>query len=190
MKKQIKIMLAIGFTAAIAVTTAFSQPVITVDEFGVGNISGTPLTSGMAVDPFSGLTTLAYTLPFAGVRGDVILEETPGQPADLLRFDGNFNLFFYSDANAANPADAPADIVGGFPSFLPVKLIFSETGPEAGPNGLFGYTPGPTDPGANTAGASYNFISDPVPEPSSLALLVCGLATGGFAIWRRKLSRA
>ena len=192
MKKHVTALLALGFIAAITGTTAFSQTnIITVDEKGVGDINGTPLTSGFAVDPFSGLTTLTYTLPFAGVRGDVVLDETPGQHSDLLRFDGNFNLYFFSEADAANPPDAPADFVGALPSFLPVTLIFSETGPEAGPNGLFGYTPGFADPGADSAAVIYNFISDPaVPEPSSLALLVCGLGIGGFGIWRRKAARA
>jgi hypothetical protein len=188
MKKYIKVMLAVGVTAAIAVTTAFSQPVITVDEFGVGTFNGVPITSGMALDVSSGLTTMSYTLPFSAVRGDVVIfEPASGVVSDVLRFDGNNTLFFFSDVSLADPKDSPADV--GLPStYLGNTVIFSETGPEAGPNGLFGYTPGVNDPGVNTAGAIYNFISD-VPEPGSLTLLACGLGICGFGIRRRKLAR-
>lgn len=197
MKRYIKVILTVGFTAAIAVTTAFSQPtnIITVNEFGLGTINGAPLPSGIALDPFgSGLATMSYTLPFPGVRGDVVLNEPPippNQHSDLLRFDGNFHLFFFSDFSAgstADPADSPAD-VGLPPFFIAPTLFFTETGPEGGPNGLFGYMPGFSDPGADSAGPNlYNFISE-VPEPGSLALLACGLGILGFALRRQKLSR-
>jgi len=191
MKKPNNTLLAAVFTATITVTTAYSQPVITVDEFGVGNISGTPLPSGLGVDPFSGMTTLDYTLPFNGVRGDIILTDAAGTVSDIIRFDGNFNLFFFSDTDLSEPNPSPADV--GFPAALmPVALTFAETGPEPGPNGLSGYTPGFADPGANSAGASYIFISDPVPtpEPGSLTLLAGGLGIFGIGLLRRKLSRA
>ena len=62
-------LLAAVITATITATTAYSQPVITIDEFGNGNISGTPLPSALALDPFSGMTTLSYTLPFPAIGG-------------------------------------------------------------------------------------------------------------------------
>ena len=105
----------------------------------------------------------------------------PGQPSDLLRFDGNFHLFFFSDptpGTPGDPADSPADV--GIPAaILSPALFFTESGSEGGLQGLFGYAPGFTDPGANTAGAIYNFISD-IPEPNSLTLLVCGLGICGL----------
>ena len=49
MKNSNNTLLAAVFTATLAATTAYSQPVITVDEFGNGDISGTPLASGLAL---------------------------------------------------------------------------------------------------------------------------------------------
>ena len=199
MKKYTKVIVAVGFTAAIAATTAFSQPtnIITVDEFGVGTYNGTPLGwQTTLADPFSGMLTLSYNLPFPGVRGDVVLDEPPVPPSqhsDVLRFDGNFHLFFFSDFSAGStidPPDSPAD-VGLPPQFLPPTLFFLESGVEGGLQGLFGYVPGPADPGAGLAAGGfnlYNFISD-VPEPGVLPLLACGLGILGFVQRRRRLAR-
>jgi len=190
MKKLNLTLLAAVFTATLTATTAFSQPVITIDEFGNGDINGSPLPSGMALDPFSGMTTLNYTLPFQGVRGDVILSDVAGTVSDIFRFDGNFNLYVYSDMDLSEPNPSPADV--GFPAALePNTLFATETGSEPGLNGLFNYNPGFTGPGANSAGAIYNLISDPAPapEPGSLALLAGGFGILGFRFLRRKPSR-
>src|ERR1035441_5863304 len=95
MKKFTTVLAVISLIAAIAVTRASAQggPLITLDEFGNGNINGTPLPSSLQVEPFSGVLTLAYQLPFVGIRGDVQLFESGPQPtaqSDTLRFDGNF----------------------------------------------------------------------------------------------------
>ena len=137
---------------------------------------------------------MSYTLPFPGFRGDVVLMEPPsaaGVASDVIRFDGNNRLFFFSDfteGSTADPADSPADV--GMPPFLLAPtLTFAETSPEGGPNGLFGYTPISNDPGGNTTGTvTYDFISE-VPEPGSLTLLACGLGILGFGLRRQKLSR-
>jgi hypothetical protein len=196
MKKHLKVMFALGFTAMIAAPTAFGQFVITFDEFGNGDYNGTPMTWSMMLDPWSGMTTLAYQLPFAGVGGDIVLDEPPvppGSHSDLLRFDGSGNLFVFSDFSAGSttdPADSPADVGLPAPNALGLPVLsFTESGSEGGLQGLFGYTPGFSDPGANSAGVIYNFISD-VPEPGSVPLLVCGLGIFALAMRRRKLARA
>ena len=129
MKTPNQTLLAAVFTATIAMTTAYSQPVITLDEFGAGDISGTPLPSAMAVDPFSGMTTLSYTLPFRAVAGDVVLTDTIGSISDVYRFDGNFTVYVYSDTTAESNPTSPADV--GFPaSLLGTSVFITETGAE------------------------------------------------------------
>ena len=189
MKKYFKVMLTVGAAAAITATTAFGQNLlISVDEWGIGYANGTPLPSQKALEPFSGLTTIAYTLPFPAIPGDVQLIEPDGTTSDVLRFDANSHLFFFSDWNAADPPDAPADV--GIPSPVPglITVALPETGTEGVLDGYWGYNPGFTGPGGNSAGAIYDFISD-VPEPGALTLLACGLGILGFRLRRQKRSR-
>lgn len=182
MKKSMKVLAVFGFTSAIALTTALGQggPLITVDEFGNGNINGTPLPSFQSADPFSGIVTLTYQLPFPGVRGDVRLTEPDNtgalQTTDVIRFDGNFNLRFFSEIEPTDlPPFDPADVAQLPPPIAALQSIFiPEIGPE-GSNGAF-YNPSGGLPGDNTAGASYHFISDavPAPEPNISALAALG----------------
>jgi hypothetical protein len=184
-------MFAAGFTAAIAATTAFSQPLISVDENGVGTFGTSPLTWQTTLfEPFSAMFTLSYNLPFLGNRGDVSILDNYGVVSDLIRFDGNSHLFFFSDTSITEPPTSLADV--GVPIFnaaAPV-LFFNEVTLPSGAEGLFGYTPviGGNDPGGTTAPVMYDFISE-VPEPSLPALLACGLGILGF-VQRRKLARA
>ena len=182
MKNLIKVIALIGLTSTLALTAAFGQPLITVDELGNGNINGNPLPSFQSPDPFSGIVTLTYRLPFPGVPGDVqLFEPNPtgvNKLSDIIRFDGNFNLYFFSEIEPTDvPPFDPADVFQ-FPAPVPglqvVALI--ENGPE-GNNGAF-YNPAGGLPGDNTAGANYHFISD-VPEPGSGLLL----ALGGGLLW-------
>jgi hypothetical protein len=179
-KQSLKVLALIGITSTLAATSAFAQPgpVITVDELGKGTFNGTVLPSFQSADPFSGIVTLTYRLPFPGVPGDVYLFEpnTAGTNtlSDIIRFDGQGNLYFFSELEPTDvPPFDPAD-VNQFPppvASLPVVSLL-ETGPE-GNNGAL-YNPAGGNPGDNTAGATYNFISD-VPEPSSGLLALLGL---------------
>jgi hypothetical protein len=176
MNNLMKSLSVFGAIFAAAVTTT-QGVTLTVDEFGGGG-----LPSGPVLDPISGTVTLAYTLPFAGTTGDVVLTEpaTQNQSSDILRFDGAGHLFFFSDAD---PADAPADVGVPVP-FGGNITILAETGPEGGPNGLLGYTPTPGMPGFDPSAPTYNFISDPVPEPSTWAMVATGAAS--LIVFRRR----
>ena len=190
MKTLAKILALIGLTSTLTTTAALGQNtnVITVDELGKGSFNGAALPSGITVEPFSGIATLTYSLPFPTVPGDVQLFEVnaagTNQLSDVIRFDGNGHLFFFSEREATDvPPFDPAD-VNQFPSPIAglnvVALI--ENGPE-GNNGAF-YNPAGGNPGDNSAGASYNLISD-VPEPSSMVL--AGLGGGLLLLLRQRL---
>ena len=173
------------------------------DENGNGTINGgtaaqIPLISlGNIVDPFdpsSGIQPLAYnivgSLPGfpAPVDGDVVLGENTGVISDVLRFYHGL-LMVYSDLPEVGEIPPLAD-VGFSPLRQGNQLGLPETGPEAGPNGLFGYAPLANQPGAFSAPtvAVYNFTSDAaVPEPTSFAVL--GLAALALLIRRRKPTR-
>ena len=180
MKQLIKILALSAITAIVAVTTALGQagPLITVDELGNGNFNGQPLQSLKQADPFSGIVTLTYVLPFPGVPGDVNLFESgpqPSQPSDVIRFDGHEFMYFFSELEATDqPPFDPAD-VGLPPPVAGLQFVnLVENGGE-GFNDVL-YNPAGGLPGDNTAGASYHFISD-IPEPGTglLAALGAGL---------------
>jgi hypothetical protein len=191
MKRHINLMLAAAFTAAIAATTAFSQPLISVDEWGNGTIGGSPLTWQTTVmEPFSGMLTLSYNLPFAGNRGDVSIADADGTVSDIIRFDGQGHLFFFSDFSVAEPPISLADVGIPGPNAFAPTLYYNEMTLPSGADGLWGYTPtiGGNDPGGTTAPVIYDFISD-IPEPGVLPLTACGLGILGFVQRRRKMAR-
>jgi MYXO-CTERM domain-containing protein len=200
-------MAFLGTAVFVGARPASGAPVFTVnmDEFGKGTttlptgaIIPTPTLVPAPVDPFLppgfAPTPVVYSLagifPGGATSGDLIITEPPvGQQSqsDLLRFFQNL-VFVYSDVSTSDPANAPAD-VGVPPSNNTAgpMLILPEMGPEAGVNGLFGYTPGPGMPGflsdVGTGGLVWNFTSD-TPEPSTLVLAAIGFA--GLALIRRR----
>lgn len=176
---------------------------IAVDENGNGRLTNTagfsaPLPFALAPDPGPGglPAALTYDLlnPPGLVAGDLLLLE-PGTRttlSDIIRFNaasftgGAGSLVFYSDN--ADGADALADT--GFPTAQYANNVTAfELGPE-GDNG-FTYTPVAGQPGF-VAGAggpvTYLIRSDvsAVPEPGSLALLLCGGAASALFVVRRR----
>jgi hypothetical protein len=175
----------------------------TFDENGNGTVS-----NGLASFPLqtvSGQGTLAYNLttPVGALytAGDVLVRE-PGETgqvaSDLLRFTNNTTtglglLLVYSDFETGAPRDLADVGVPGLP-YSTNAVAKDEVGDENGRNGVFGYTPGPNDPGGlvgTTAGQIvYNFISD-TPEPASITLAGIGaLGLISYCLCRRKPANA
>jgi hypothetical protein len=168
-------------------------PVITIDENGNG--IGTLGPGFLANDPGPGglPNVLTYNLPFNTTKGDVLLTDFFNGTVsvqDVLRFNGNGTVVFYSDNIGGS--DALADTPSAPRSIYPVSVTLSEVGPE-GNNGAF-YTPVAGGPGffANAVGASgtYHFISDAtsvsVPEPGGRALLAVFGTSGAVLLFRRR----
>ena len=173
-------LVAPGFATPIAHT-------ITLDENGNGFDNGTPLlfnAHGTNPLPPAQSPVLVYTLPFSGVSGHVELTEPEsGTPGDVLQFLGNGTVIFYSNEPGSNSlAERFSPSIFPFPVTNTVTI--TETG-SPGNDGAF-YTPTASQPGFDSSGVTYHFISDSpaVPEPASAALLLLG---GVAALTVRKL---
>jgi hypothetical protein len=174
-----------GLIVSFLLAQPASAAILTFDEngngeFGPGVLQLDPGPGGL---PFPVLT---YRLPFAGVPGDVLLTDADvaGNPfLDVIRFNGNGTLVFYSDN--VGGVDALADTPSPPTALYPNQVRIPEVGPE-GNNGAF-YTPGPNDPGFDPSLPTYHLISDsPVPEPASVSLLAVGAALGGLIVLKRR----
>jgi hypothetical protein len=147
--------------------------------FGPGVLAPDPGPAGLPL-------TLTYHLPYAGLQGDVLLTDADagGVFLDVIRFNGNGTLVFYSDN--VDGIDNLADTINPPATLYANQIMIPEVGPE-GNNGAF-YTPTPNQPGFDPSFPTYFFQSDtPVPEPSSIALLSLGTGVVGFFGWRRPL---
>ena len=192
MNRLARVFLTVSFIMGITMSAfAGALPIFTFDELGHGTTpAGASLPSGIAPDPFSGIPTLFYTLPFAVVPGDVLISEpgtTNGVPSDLLRFIANQNtgmvfVFSEQDGDDADPADV------GIPQQFQTNFAsISEIGAEG--NNFADWVP-PTGgaPGAaigTAAAVQYHFVSD-VPEPRILSLAAVGCLLLLFAGYRAK----
>src|SRR5207302_1852362 len=116
-------------------TTTLTAQQISIDEYGhmtTNNVLALP--GVLAPDPTGGLlnwNVLIYTLPFRGVRGDVLIQDPSesGSPIlDVIRFDGQSRMIFYSDS--IDGYDAPADTPGPPDPFLNPNVFINEQGTE------------------------------------------------------------
>jgi len=170
---------------ACACVPAFAA-VIEVDENCSGYIGAQQLPCGLAPDPGPGglQSVLTYILPFAGFQGDVGLQDGPGGPIlDVIRFNGDGTLLFYSDNTDGfeDLADTPAP-PGSFYTNL---VVIPEVGPE-GSNGAM-YTPLPGQPGFDPEfNPTFLLQSDGAPEPASFLLFSAGLLAVGVLSARRR----
>jgi hypothetical protein len=129
--------------------------VIAIDEFGNG--IGTLSRGFMLPDPGPGglPSVLTYILPFQGTAGDVTFGVEPGLVfgGDIIRFNGNGTVIFYSD-NVPNP-DSPADTIAPPSQLYPNRADVQEI-----ENTVAFYTPSPGQPGWDRRNPTYIFISD------------------------------
>jgi len=102
--------------------------VIAIDEHGNG--FGTLGPGFLAPDPGPGglPLVLTYLLPFAGVQGDVLITDPGAFLNDLIRFNGNGTVIFYSDNVPV--ADAIADTASPPLAFYANTVTINEVGPE------------------------------------------------------------
>ena len=167
---------------------------ITVDENCNGTINGfgtSALPCGFAADAGPGGLTSAMTYdlqnPPGLVVGDVLMTEAGcgGCLSDVLRFNPNGTLVFYSDNT--DGVDAGADT--GLPNAFYANNVSI---PELGVEGQLQYAiyiPGPGMPGY-VAGAfapiEYTFISG-TPEPGALVMFGSGVL-GLVGLLHRKIN--
>jgi len=200
MRKSLRLAILLGTALSAPAFAQFSVNIM-FDEQGNARFTNTAgfnsaLQFALRTDPGPGglQSALTYDLlnPPGLTAGDLIILEPGGLlTSDILRFNptqvgpggGTGALVVYSDN--LDGVDGLADI--GFPTLNYANtLTVTEVGGE-GNNG-FTYTPTAGQPGF-VAGASgpvtYTFLSDgslAVPEPSTMALLLCGI--GLFSIVR------
>jgi len=203
MKTIFKSVLIAALLTPLAVWSAPANN-ITVNEVGTNSFqywlgTTTALPWELAPDPTGGLpdnyNVLIYTLPFAGVAGDVLLNDTT-EPTnagwnmmfpdynilDVVRFDGNYHLIFYSDGSV-DGISSPADTLVPPNPLFANQVIIDEIGTEE--NNWANYYPQAGQPGFDPSYVRYLFISD-VPEPGTLAMVGSGLAVLLFIARRRQ----
>jgi hypothetical protein len=166
----VKALMVCGFLLASGANSVFGfDAIFTIDNIGNAYFTSSLLSPHtQATDPASGLTTLQYTLPFAGTAGDVLFRESAtGSATDLLRFDGNSHVYFFSTDGIGTPAYVPVLPAAISPSQGPFTLQLS-----GGQLGYQYYSPTSGQPGYNP-GTIFSVIVS-VPEPGTLAFGALG----------------
>jgi len=191
----------LGLASMAAQAQGGNNPLITVNERGVGSIffssPGINMPGVLAADPGPGGLASALTYNLLGppglVAGDLFITDTVGGPlSDLIRFNpagtggGAYpaSLVFYSTDAGGALADT-----GSPSSFYTNTLTLLE-----GPGGVTLYTPTAGQPGFITGfSATYDIISDDIaatPEPGAIALFgSMGLSGVALLARRRKQAR-
>jgi hypothetical protein len=186
---RLALLLVLSMTAVAA-----APIIILVDEFGNSLINDVPGQGFSSNDPGPGglPNVLTYNLPFAGVQGDVGLFDDCGCGVlDVLRFNGDGTLIFYSDNE--DGFDSPGDTDAPPSDAYLNSIVLPEFGDE-GFNGTI-YQPFDGDPGFDPSNPTYVFFSDGsfVPEPGSLPMVAAGLGALSYVYIRgkrKKLSQA
>jgi hypothetical protein len=174
-----KNVLRLAVVGSLFMTMAAWAQTIVVDELG----NGRPHLIGQDPGPDGQTNVLIYQLPFSGVQGDVLMLEMLNDPEspygatnDLIRFNGDGTMVFYSFATNVLDIDALADVLVMPLEYYPNSTIIQEVGDEI--VNWADYTPLPGQPGYDPSNPSYRFYSD-VPEPSTVALVA---TLGGLAL--------
>jgi hypothetical protein len=184
-------LMVLAVAAMLGVLTAGAwaqaQIIVKFDENGNVTIDGQPSPSGgnvgLDTGPGGGLALIypnTTGVPF--VPGDVLLFEPTWMFSDVVRFNANQTIAFYSEASDSEVGPADLADTGYWPTAWYTNLVqIPETGLEGGANGAL-YIPTPNQPGfVDVAPVAYEIVSD-VPEPATLSLL----ALGGLLALRRR----
>lgn len=188
MNRKTILVFAAAMLPLLVVGVAFGQSAnLIFDENSNSSINGTFQPGSSSNDPGPGGLNgvLTYNLPFAGTAGDVLLQDPleGNLILDVLRFNGNGTLLFYSDN--VGGVDSLADTETRPGSFYTNQVTLQEVGMEGGLQGAT-YTPTAGMPGFDASNPTYAFISD-TPEPATLSLLATGaVAMGLFGLLRRR----
>src|ERR1700704_3474936 len=155
-----KIRLLLLATVMCLASRGLAQSIVAVDEWfnGIGTTGNGTLKN----DPGPGglNNVLTYALPFAGVPGDVQIQANEpgiGQIVfDVVRFNGDGTLIFYSDNVPVS--DAPGDTPGP-PGILYANSVTIQKVGTDGANGSI-YAPAPGQPGYDSTNPIYFLISE------------------------------
>jgi len=180
------VVLTIAVLFGLMSGTAKAVPTpLTLNFNETGNGTSSPAFFSNDPGPGGLNNVLTYNLPFTGVQGDIFVQEPgSGVVLDVIRFNGNGTVIFYSDnvAGFDSIADTPSPPESNYSNTVTVNELGSE-----GNNG-FVYTPTVGQPGYNSSNPSttYDIISDSPAVPdqgTTCVLLGIGIA-GLFACGR------